>query len=146
MLSYATQFISLSTTDYHVVWWRLFHSPNSSDWTNVLALTKLLFTLPVSNGKLERVFSTMKNIKLENRSSMSNDTLDDLLTLNIDKATVEDFNPDSSIDLWWRAKARWPSQNPRKKSQVSVTTDEESDNTTDSETENILDDWDKWFS
>ena len=32
MLLYATQFISLATLDYWAVWWRLFHSPNSSSW------------------------------------------------------------------------------------------------------------------
>lgn len=66
-----------------------FHSPNASGWTNVLTLAQLLFSLPVSNGKLERVFSTMKLIKAEKRSSMSNETLDDLLAINIDGVSVE---------------------------------------------------------
>lgn len=56
MLSYATQFISLSSTNYQMVWWRLFHSPNASDWTNVLTLTRLLFSLPVFNGNLGGCF------------------------------------------------------------------------------------------
>lgn len=34
MMLYATQFISLATLDYRAVWWRLFHSPNSSSWPN----------------------------------------------------------------------------------------------------------------
>ena len=55
MMLYTTQFISLATLDYRAVWWRLFHSPNSSSWPNALALCRLLFTLPVSNGKLERI-------------------------------------------------------------------------------------------
>jgi len=38
MLLYATQFISLATLDYRAVWWRLFHSPSHSSWSNVLAL------------------------------------------------------------------------------------------------------------
>ncbi len=62
-LLYATQFISLSSTNYQAVWWKLFHSPNASDWTNALKLARLLFSLPVLNGKHERVFSTMNNIK-----------------------------------------------------------------------------------
>ena len=61
----------------------------------------------LSSGEIDqRVnFSTMKNIKFENRPSISNEIisndsiLDELLTLNIDKATVEDVNPDSNIDL-----------------------------------------------
>lgn len=30
MLLYATQFISLSSTNYQIVWWKLFHSPNAT--------------------------------------------------------------------------------------------------------------------
>ena len=45
---------------------------SASGLTNALKLARLLFSLPVSNGKLERVFSTMKNIKQEKWSSMNN--------------------------------------------------------------------------
>lgn len=85
ILLYATQFISLSTTNYQEVWWKIFQCPNAPDWSNILTLAQLLFTLPVSNGKLERVFSTLKNIKVEKRSCLSNEMLDDLLTLNTDR-------------------------------------------------------------
>ena len=33
MSLYATQFISLSSTNYQTEWWKPFHSPNASDWT-----------------------------------------------------------------------------------------------------------------
>ena len=89
MLLYATQFISLSSRHYQAVWWTLFHSPNASDWKNVLTLARLLFSLPVSNGKLERVFSTLKNIKQSKRSAMSNELLDDLLCINVEKLLLE---------------------------------------------------------
>ena len=114
MLLYATQFISLSSTNYQAVWWKLFHSADASGWTNALKLARLLFSLPVSNGKLERVFSTMKNIKQEKRSSMSNELLDDLLAINVEKVNVEEFDPDDSIELWWKAKTRRPNQRKRK--------------------------------
>ena len=55
MMTYAVQFISLSTLDYQSVWWRLFHAPNSSEWSNILVLATLLFSLPASNGTVERV-------------------------------------------------------------------------------------------
>ena len=77
ILLHATQFISLSTLGYQAVWWRLFHAPNCNDWPNLLLLVHMLFTLPVSNGKLERVLSTMKLLKVEKRSQMGNDTLDE---------------------------------------------------------------------
>ena len=82
MISYATQFIALSVLDYHSVWWKLFHAPNSAEWANVLVLGELLFSLPASNGKLERVFSTLGTIKVDRRSLLTNESLDDLLLLN----------------------------------------------------------------
>ena len=51
MLQYATQFISLSSSTYQAVWWKLFHSPDASSWSNALKLARVLFTLPVSNGE-----------------------------------------------------------------------------------------------
>ena len=111
---YATQFISLSTTEYHSVWWRLFHAPNSSEWSNVSILASLLFSLPVSNGKLERTFSQVNLIKCSKRSSLGHDSLNDLLTLNTDKVPLQEFSPEAAIDLWWDAKTRKPSHGPRK--------------------------------
>lgn len=64
MINYASCYISLSTLDYSSVWWRLFHAPMCSDWPNVLILAQLLFSLPASNGKVERVFSTLNTIKV----------------------------------------------------------------------------------
>ena len=56
LVHYTIQFISLSTLDYRAVWWRIFHAPTAIEWCNVLLLAKLLFSLPASNGKLERFF------------------------------------------------------------------------------------------
>ena len=146
MLLYATQFISLSSTNYQAVWWKLFHSPNASDWTNALKLARLLFSLPVSNGKLERVFSTMKNIKQSKRSSMSNELLDDLLIINVEKVNIADFKADDSIELWWKAKTRRPNQQQRKdykKKQREI--QDNSDTDSDLSDTNILEDWDNWM-
>ena len=144
MLLYATQFISLSSISYQAVWWKLFHSPNTSSWTNVLKLAQLIFSLPVSNGKLERVFSIMKNIKLDKRSSMSNQLLDDLLAINVDKVDVHDFKADQSIDQWLRDKTRRPNQQPRKsykKHKGTPETGTSSDSSMNETETNILDDW-----
>jgi hypothetical protein len=48
MIQYGTQYISLATLDYRSTWWRLFHAPVSSDWSSVLILAELLFSLPAS--------------------------------------------------------------------------------------------------
>ena len=56
MIEYAVQYIATTSLNYHFVWWRLFHAPNSAEWSNALILAKLLLSLPASNGKLERTF------------------------------------------------------------------------------------------
>lgn len=61
ILQYACPYISLSTLSYQSVWWRLFHVPVATEWANALTLVELLFSLPVSNGTLERVFSQVSS-------------------------------------------------------------------------------------
>ena len=155
VLLYATQFISLSSITYQAVWWRLFHAPNASEWSNVLILAQLIFSLPVSNGKLERIFSTLKVIKVDKRASLGNSTLDDLLVLNADKIPLQDFNPDPSIDLWWKAKTRRPNQKEYKKRPSERMRSGESKEKDDSDSEDaeetdtsavLLNDWDEWMN
>ncbi len=151
MVAYANQFISLATMDYQSVWWRLFHASNAASWSNILQLVQLLFTLPVSNGKLERVFSTLKLIKVDKRSSMSNDLLDDLIMINTDPVPIKQFNPDQSIGLWWKDNKRRPNQNPRKGDAESVpgpsgsaVLADMSGQSSDEDTDEVLQQWDDW--
>jgi len=71
------------------MWWQIFHSPNCNEWTNLLILIQLLFALPASNGKIERVFPQLNVIKTKKRTALSNDTIDDLLVI---KANLKIFN------------------------------------------------------
>ena len=153
MVSYATQFISLSTMEYHSVWWRLFHAPNCSEWSNILCLASLLFSLPVSNGKIERAFSQVNLLKSSKRTSLGNETLSDLLVLNADKVPLQDISPEAAIDLWWNAKARKPSHGPRKHYKKRTPLGQNSATPTsvaesseeEEEKELLLDDWDDWM-
>ena len=61
------------------------------------------------------VFSQLNLINTDKRNSLSNDALNDLLAVNIDKVPLKDFCPDTAIDLWWNAKTRKPSHGPRKR-------------------------------
>ena len=157
VLQYACQYISLSILDYQAVWWRLFHAPVAVEWTNILTLVELLFSLPVSNGKVERVFSQVNVIKSNKRTLLSNNTLDDLLRLSETGVPVKEFNPDHSIDLWWQNKVRRPNQKqkaPYKKQKTCIDTDAstcsasteltETDSDSDAESESLLESWDSW--
>ena len=166
-LQYACQFISLSTMDYRAVWWCLFHAPVASEWSNALALVELLFSLPASNGVVERVFSQVNVIKTKKRCSLSNESLDDLLTITSAQVPLKDFNPDDAIDLWWKDKVRRPNQKPRrpykKRKRISTSSSaaaatssttetiellsstSESDSGSSSDESNLLNDWDDWI-
>ena len=91
----------------------------------------------------------MKLIKNKKRSSLRNETLDDLLALTVDPIPLKSFNPDASLELWWKDKLRHPNQQPRKaygkqsgqrSATIDITGDEESP-----EIELTLDDWDEWM-
>ena len=151
VLLYAIEFVSLFTLEYRSVWWRLFNSPFSSEWSNALGLMELLLSLPASNGKVERSFSQMNVIKTSKRSLLSNDTLDDLLLLTVDGVPLADFNPDAAIDIWWNDKQRRPNQkkrNPYKQipsssaTSTSASTVHDTANA-DSGTEDLLSEWDQ---
>ena len=152
MAQYAVQFVSLSTLEYRSVWWRLFHSPSSSEWLNVLGLVTLLLSLPASNGKLERAFSQMNIIKTSKRSLMSNDSLDHLLLLTLNEVPLNRFSPDTAIDLWWRDKQRRPNQQKRKKykqrnpNSASPQVETSSSASEEGDHHNLLSDWDSWMA
>ena len=60
LFEYAKRYLNLVQDDYKVSWWKLFNSPDSTKWTNILVVVELLFCLPVSNGHLECVFFPTK--------------------------------------------------------------------------------------
>ena len=74
-------------------------------------------------------------------------TLDDLLLLNLDKLSLEKFNPNPGIDLWWSAKATRPSQKARKQykpccKDQPLTSQATNSEDSESEVEDVLRDWD----
>ena len=164
MLSYAGHFISLATTDYQSVWWRIFHSPNCKEWTNLLIFIQLLFALPASNGKIERVFSQLNIIKTDKRTTLCNETIDNLLTLNTSKCPLKDFSPDNQLgfggklnqgDLT-RAKEKYTlvvkkTTSSATSSSTSLLESESTrsyDDGDDDEYDHVelLDDWDEWMN
>ena len=100
--------ISLSTLEYQTVWWRIFHAPVSSEWPNALTLFELLFSFPSSNGIVEWAFSQMNVIKAKKRYLVSNEALNDLLTIASAQVPLKEFCPDDAIDLWWKDKLHRP--------------------------------------
>ena len=53
-------------------WGKIFAALRTNGWSNILLMIRLLFIAPVSNGKLERMFSKLKLVKINFSCSLSN--------------------------------------------------------------------------
>ena len=112
-----------------------------------------MFSLPFSNGRVEQTFSSLKIIKTMNRTSLSVNTLDDLLEIFVEGPPLDCFSADSAVDLWWSSccTTRRVNQGPRKpyrpRSGKSGPSTESATPQSDSDKEVhlALDDWDNWF-
>ena len=48
------------------------------------------------------MFSQVNEIKTKKRCLLSNESLDDLLTITSAHVPLKEFCPDNAIDLWWK--------------------------------------------
>ena len=101
--------------DYRKVWFKLHSTHDSRKWPTVLLLSELLFSLPITNSKVERMFSSLKVIKTDRRTSLQITTLDDLMEINVEGPSPESFPAEQAVNLWWSDRSRRPNQTPRNK-------------------------------
>ena len=58
-------------------------------------------SLPLTTTLVERMFSSLKLIKTDRHTSMSNTTLSDLMEVYHEGPSIQDFHADTAIQLWW---------------------------------------------
>jgi hypothetical protein len=97
IVEYSRTYLRIGSDDYKKVWYQLSTSPDAVKWPNVLIVCELLFSLPFSTAKVERLFSTLKIIKNERRTSLGSSTLNDLLEVNAEGPTLANFSADSAL-------------------------------------------------
>ena len=115
LVCYTTKFLNPQKTDYRVVWRSIFESSQRSHWKLILLIVKLLFTLTVSNAKVERLFSLMNRVKTDTRNSLSQHRLSGLLRICMEGLPFSDFDPVPAMVLWNDSvKLRRPNQQKRK--------------------------------
>ena len=78
---YSMKYQAPGSTSYYIVWRKIFNSSRKKLWSCVLLVVELFFTLPVSNTKVERLFSLMNRIKTDSRTSLSQPTLSALIRI-----------------------------------------------------------------
>ena len=101
IVEYARRYLSIQSESYQIVWYKLHQAPDARKWPNVLILAEFVFSLPFSNGKVERIFSSMKIIKTDRGTNLHMDTLSDLLEIQIEGPPLSDFSPTEAVRLWW---------------------------------------------
>lgn len=148
---YARKYLGIGTECYQKIWYKLHKTPDAVKWPNVLRICELLFSLPFSNGHVERMFSVMKVIKTEKRARLRSDTLSDLLEVQVEGLPLASFSADRAVLLWWEdcKTTRRVNQVPRKKYRERTKTassDIVEAAVPESDNEDItLDDWDSLF-
>ena len=107
--------------------WQEINRRYDLDLSNLLPLVDLVLTLPSTSADCERGFSAMKQIKTEHRASLLPSALDDLMMVYINSPTIEDFDPQLSINEWMKSKARRVSKEDNDNSKVESESSDESD-------------------
>ena len=154
-VDYARTYLRIGTESYQKIWYRLHIATDVEKWRNVLAVSELVFSLPFSNGQVERIFSMMKMIKTDKRTSMHTSTLSDLLEIQVEGPPLASFSPARAVELWWEdcKTTQRVNQAPRREYRRRVTSTESSSgapsssesSSTDTEEALSLDDWDDLF-
>ena len=92
----------------------MFESSQRVQWSMVLILVELLFTIPISNAKVERLFSLMKRVKRDSRASLNESTLNSLIRISAEGPSLDEFDPNPAIQLWATSANRRSNQKARK--------------------------------
>lgn len=150
VVSYARKYLPIGSENYRKIWYKLHVSPDSSRWPNILLLSELVFSLPISTSRVEQLFSLLKVIKTKRRTSILNSTLHDLLEINVEGPPLSSFNANAAIELWWKdcCTSRRVNQNPRKDYRpraTNTTTDSQEESTSTEDSMLTLSAWDSWF-
>lgn len=117
ILEWATMYLSPSKIDYRVIWQQIFSSNIAKECKGALAVIELVFCLPISNAKVERLFSAMNRIKTEGRASLGEKRLNSLVRIAAEGPSAENFDVTSAMDLWAKStqSARRPNQPDKQK-------------------------------
>ena len=89
-VEYSRAYLRIGSDSYKKIRYQLYTLPDADKWRDVLMICELLFSLPFSTSKVERLFSTLKIIKNE-RERISPA---DLLEVNTEGPSVSNFTAD----------------------------------------------------
>lgn len=68
---------------------------------NLLHVLEIILALPISTATCERGFSAVKRIKSDWRASLTTETMNHLLCVSIEGPTLEAYDAERAVQLWW---------------------------------------------
>lgn len=74
----------------------------TGEYINALALVEIWLVLAIASSEPERGFSLMNRIKSDWRSTLNNESLNDLMTIEMSEKNLCSFDPTRSVSLWWK--------------------------------------------
>ena len=117
--------------DFENVNWKQIHRRFGKEYAQALGLFDLILTIPATSMACERDFSHMKLIKSDRRTLMSEKTLSISLMIKLEGPTIQEFNPDRAIELWFNKCERRPGTSGTKENKQDVQEATDSLNGTD---------------
>ena len=103
LVEYAERTFSLAGVSYIayiVTQHQIFTAPRGKGWSDALLMMRLLFTVPVSNAKLERMYTKLKRVKTNSHCSLGIKCLENILRIMEEGSNSENFDPISTIEKW----------------------------------------------
>ena len=94
--------------DFENLNWKQVHRRFGKEYAEVLSLFDLMLINPATSTTCERGFPQMKLIKSDRRTLISEKTLSNSLMIKLEGPTIQEFNSDSTIDLWFNKCKRRP--------------------------------------
>ena len=150
---YARRYLNIQKESYKRIWFLLHNLPDATSWPNLLLMCELLFSLPFSTAKVERLFSMLKVIKTEKRTNLNISSMNDVMEINTEGPSLGNFTADPAIELWWKdcSTTRRVEQRPRKKYRKrkvdkSDKSNEDSSSAAEEEEVLALQSWDNWLA
>lgn len=90
----------------HSLTWERINTAFQAKFPNILALVDCILTLPSGSVEAERGFSVMKQVKTDWRSNLTQDSLSDLMLVQLESPEISQFEPTQAIHLWNKAGPR----------------------------------------
>jgi len=100
----------------------------------------------MANGRVERIFSQMKFIKSNQRTCLKENTLDELLRINVEGPQLAQWDVSRAVELWSTATHRRVNHKTVQCSRASSASSTPSDDESEENPKFSLEEWEEWIA